>query len=65
MAERPDYVPGVFAVERHICDKWARAQRKTITLVLGDAHVIDKGIPTSSLPAQVQVGDVAALPRRQ
>ena len=55
VAEKLDYAPGVFSVERHIRGKWACAQFATITQVPVDAHVIDKGIPTASLLAQVLV----------
>ena len=55
VAEKLDYVPGVFTVERHIRGKWACAQCETITQVPVDAHVIDKGIPTTGLLAQVLV----------
>lgn len=55
VAEKLDYVPGVFTVERHIRGKWACAQCETITQVPVEAHVIDKGIPTTGLLAQVLV----------
>lgn len=59
VAEKLDYVPGVFSVERHIRGKWACAQCQTITQAPVDAHVIDKGIPTTGLLAQVLVGKYA------
>ena len=55
VAEKLDYVPGVFTVERHIRGKWACAKCETITQVPVDPHVIDKGIPTTGLLAQVLV----------
>ncbi len=55
VAEKLDYVPGVFSVERHIRGKWACAQCETIVQAPVAAHVIDKGIPTTGLLAQVQV----------
>ena len=55
VAEKLDYVPGVFTVERHIRGKWACAQCQTITQAPVAAHVIDKGIPTAGLLAQVLV----------
>jgi transposase len=59
VAEKLDYVPGVFSVERHIRGKWACARCETITQAPVDAHVIDKGIPTTGLLAQVLVGKYA------
>ncbi|WP_181147531.1 MULTISPECIES: IS66 family transposase [Acidovorax] len=59
VAEKLDYVPGVFSVERHIRGKWACTQCETITQAPVDAHVIDKGIPTAGLLAQVLVGKYA------
>ena len=59
VAEKLDYVPGVFTVERHVRGKWACAKCETITQVPVDAHVIDKGIPTAGLLAQVLVAKYA------
>ena len=59
VAEKLDYVPGVFTVERHIRGKWACAQCQTITQAPVPAHVIDKGIPTTGLLAQVLVAKFA------
>jgi transposase len=59
VAEKLDYVPGVFSVERHIRGKWACAHCQTITQAPVEAHVIDKGIPTTGLLAQVLVGKYA------
>ena len=55
VAEKLDYVPGVFTVERHIRGKWACTKCETIHQVPVDPHVIDKGIPTTGLLAQVLV----------
>ena len=55
VAEKLDYVPGVFTVERYIRGKWACTQCETITQAPVEAHVIDKGIPTAGLLAQVLV----------
>ena len=55
VAEKLDYMPGTFTVERHIRGKWACAQCQTITQAPVAAHVIDKGIPTAGLLAQVLV----------
>jgi transposase len=59
VAEKLDYVPGVFSVERHIRGKWACAQCETIAQAPVDAHIIDKGIPTTGLLAQVLVAKYA------
>jgi hypothetical protein len=49
----------VFTVERHVRGKWACAQCETITQAPVEAHVIDKGIPTTGLLAQVLVAKYA------
>lgn len=59
VAEKLDYVPGVFTVERHIRGKWACTKCETITQVPVDPHIIDKGIPTTGLLAQVLVAKYA------
>jgi transposase len=59
VAEKLDYVPGVFSVERHVRGKWACAQCETIVQAPVDAHIIDKGIPTTGLLAQVLVAKYA------
>jgi transposase len=59
VAEKLDYVPGVFSVERHIRGKWACVQCETLTQAPVDAHVIDKGIPATGLLAQVLVAKFA------
>ncbi|NMM12427.1 MAG: IS66 family transposase [Rhodoferax sp.] len=59
VAEKLDYVPGVFSVERHIRGKWACAKCETLIQAPVDAHVIDKGIPTTGLLVQVLVAKFA------
>jgi len=59
VAEKLDYVPGVFSVERHVRGKWACSQCETIVQAPVPAHVIDKGIPTAGLLAQVLVAKYA------
>ena len=59
VAEKLDYVPGVFSVERHVRGKWACAKCETIIQAPVAAHVIDKGIPTTGLLAQVLVAKYA------
>ncbi|WP_265942252.1 IS66 family transposase [Dechloromonas sp. A34] len=55
VAEKLDYTPGVFTVERHIRGKWVCGQCETLTQAPVPAHVIDKGIPTTGLLAQVLI----------
>jgi len=55
IAERLDYEPGVFTVERHVRGKWACARCQKLVQAPVPAHVIDKGIPTAGLLAQVLV----------
>ena len=59
VAEKLDYVPGVFSVERHVRGKWACNQCQTIVQAPVAAHIIDKGIPTTGLLAQVLVAKYA------
>lgn len=59
VAEKLDYMPGVFSVERHIRGKWVCDQCQTITQASVPAHIIDKGIPTTGLLAQVLVNKFA------
>ena len=59
VAEKLDYEPGVFSVERHIRGKWACSHCEIITQAPVDPHVIDKGIPTTALLAQVLVAKYA------
>lgn len=55
VAEKLDYTPGHFTVERHIRGKWACAACETLVQAPVPAHIIDKGIPTAGLLAQVLV----------
>lgn len=55
VAEKLDYTPGTFTVERHIRGKWTCAQCATLVQAPVPAHVIDKGIPTTGLLAQVLI----------
>jgi transposase len=59
VAEKLDYQPGVFSVERHVRGNWACAQCETLVQAPVAAHVIDKGIPTAGLLAQVLVAKFA------
>ena len=55
IAEKLDYTPGTFTVERHIRGKWACAPCETVVQAPVPAHVIDKGIPTTGLVAHVLI----------
>lgn len=55
VAERLDYLPGVFTVERHVRGKWACRCCEKIVQAPVPAHVIDKGIPTAGLLAHLLV----------
>lgn len=56
VAEKLDYQPGVFTVERHVRGKWVCRCCQKLVQAPVPAHVIDKGIPTAGLLAQVLVG---------
>ena len=55
VSEKLDYTPGVFTVEQHIRGKWVCAQCETLIQAPVPAQIIDKGIPTAGLLAQVLV----------
>ena len=55
VAEKLDYQPGAFTVERHIRGKWVCKCCEKITQAPVAPHVIDKGLPTAGLLAQVLV----------
>jgi transposase len=59
VSEKLDYTPGVFTVERHIRGKWACAKCETLVQAPVPVQVIDKGIPTAGLLAQVLVAKYA------
>lgn len=59
IAEKLDYAPGVFTVERHIRGKWACRKCEKLVQAPVAAHVIDKGIPTAGLLAHVLVAKFA------
>ncbi len=59
VSETLDYTPGVFTVERHIRGKWACAKCESLVQAPVPAQVIDKGIPTAGLLAQVLVAKYA------
>src|SRR6478609_10089107 len=55
VAEKLDYQPGVFTVERHVRGKWVCACCEKLVQAAVAPHVIDKGLPTTGLLAQVLV----------
>jgi transposase len=59
ISEKLDYTPGVFIVERHIRGKWVCDECETLTQAPMPAQVIDKGIPTAGLLAQVMIAKYA------
>lgn len=59
VSEKLDYTPGLFVVERHIRGKWACAKCQTLIQAPVPAVVIDKGLPTAGLLAQVLVAKYA------
>lgn len=55
VAEKLDYTPGVFSVERHVRGKWVCQCCQKLVQAPVAPHVIDKGLPTTGLLAQVLV----------
>ncbi len=55
VTEKLDYQPGVFTVERHVRGKWVCACCEKLLQAPVAPHIIDKGIPTTGLLAQVLV----------
>ena len=55
ISEKLDYLPGSFAVERHVRGKWACVKCQTLIQAPVPAAVIDKGIATAGLMAHVVV----------
>jgi len=55
VSEKLDYTPGTFTVERHVRGKWVCEACDTLTQAPVPAQVIDKGLPTSGLLAQVLI----------
>jgi transposase len=51
VAEKLDYTPGVFTVERHVRGKWVCAKCQTLIQAPVATHIIDKGLPTTGLLA--------------
>ncbi|MCH4565588.1 IS66 family transposase [Halomonas sp. EGI 63088] len=68
VSEKLDYTPGVFSVERHVRGKWVCAQCETLIQAPMPAQIIDKGIATAGLLAQVLIakyGDHLPLYRQE
>src|SRR6202790_1033655 len=68
VSEKLDYTPGVFEVERHIRGKWVCRRCERLIQAPVPPHVIDKGIPTAGLLAQVLIAkylDHAPLYRQE
>ena len=59
VSEKLDYTPGLFTVERHIRGKWTCIECQTLIQAPVPAQIIDKGIPTAGLLAQVLVAKYA------
>ena len=55
VSEKLDYTPGTFTVERHVRGKWACAACQKLVQAPVPSQIIDKGIPTSNLLANVLV----------
>ena len=68
ISEKLDYTPGVFEVERHIRGKWVCRGCERLIQAPVAPHIIDKGIPTAGLVAQVLIAkylDHAPLYRQE
>src|SRR5271165_190118 len=68
ISEKLDYTPGVFTVERHIRGKWVCRDCERLIQAPVPPHIIDKGIPTAGLLAQVLIAkylDHAPLYRQE
>jgi len=59
VSEKLDYIPGIVQVERHIRGKWVCGKCETLIQAPVPPQVIDKGIPTAGLLAQVLVAKYA------
>lgn len=59
ISEKLNHHPGTFSVERHIRGKWVCDECETLIQAPVPAHVIDKGMATTNLLAQVLVNKFA------
>jgi transposase len=55
VSEKLDYTPGVFTVEKHVRGKWVCRSCERLIQEPVPPQVIDKGIPTAGLLAQVLI----------
>ncbi len=68
ISEKLDYIPGTFTVERHVRGKWICESCEILIQAPMEPQVIDKGMPTAGLLAQVLVakyGDHLPLYRQE
>ena len=68
VTEKLDYTPGTFTVERHVRGKWVCQHCQSLIQAPVPPQVIDKGLPTPGLLAQVLVakyGDHLPLNRQE
>lgn len=59
ISEKLDYQPGTFSVERHVRGKWRCRDCDSLIQAPVAAHIIDKGLPTTGLLAQVLINKYA------
>ena len=59
VSEKLDYTPGVFTVEQHVRGKWVCRSCERLIQAPVPPQVIDKGIPTAGLLAQVLIAKYA------
>lgn len=59
VSEKLNHHPGTFSVERHIRGKWVCDECETLVQAPVPAHVIDKGMATTNLLAQVLINKFA------
>lgn len=55
VSEKLDYVPGSLRVQRHVRGRWACRSCERVSQEPMPAHLIDKGLPTEALLAQLTV----------
>jgi transposase len=55
VSEKLDYTPGVFTVEQHVRGKWVCRSCERLIQAPVPPQIIDKGIPTAGLLAQVLI----------
>lgn len=65
VSEKLDYQPGSLSVERHIRGKWCCRDCDSLVQAPRAPHIIDKGIPTTNLLAQILVSKYAERYRQE